>query len=75
MKSDNLLILGIAGCDHCISLKRELTENGTKFEYKDFNSLSDEDQDHYLNLASNAGVKQFPIIIKNNQVLESKDMI
>jgi glutaredoxin len=46
-----------------------LTNKNIPFEYKLFDSLSQEDQDKYLNIAKNVNQTSFPIIFKDDKIV------
>ena len=56
-------IISTNGCVNCLSTKKILTMKGISFEEVQFESLSESDQIKYKELAAEAGLMSFPLIV------------
>lgn len=64
-----ILLIGTKHCSRCQMTTNILTNKNIPFEYKLFDSLSQEDQDKYLNIAKNVNQTSFPIIFKDDKIV------
>ena len=67
-------VIGTQGCSRCMMTKNILTKKNIDFTYDLITSLSQEDQNKYIKLAQDKGFMNFPIIIKNNEIVTLEDI-
>jgi glutaredoxin len=69
------LLLGKENCSRCEMVKTILTNKNIEFEYKLLNDLTNDLKFKYLNNARENGLIELPLIIKDNQVIDFKEVI
>jgi len=70
-----ILIIGTENCSKCNMVKGVLSNKGIKYEYKLFDSLSDEERQEYLKIAEEANVSSFPLIFKENKLTTLEETV
>ena len=65
-----IVLYGTKGCAKCKMTQRILQEKKIEHEYKDFNLLSEDEQEWLLRLASIAHVSSFPILMEHGEVIK-----
>lgn len=68
-------VIGNIGCSKCINAKSLLDEEGIEYEYLLYQLLSEEDQDKYRNLIFESGNLNFPIIVKNDELITLEEIL
>jgi len=68
-------VIGTIGCQKCKQTVRELNSRDIDFSYRFLNELSDEQADKYIEKASIAGQKNFPIILKDDELVNLEEII
>ncbi len=69
-----ILLIGSNGCSRCNVTQRLLKQKNVEFEYKLLEDLELADQNKYLDMAENAGYFTLPLIIKDNKLIDIKDV-
>lgn len=70
-----ILLIGTNGCSKCRITKQLLTQKNIEFEYKLLDEFSTEESNRYLNMAEEAEQFSFPLILKDNRIVELKDVV
>jgi glutaredoxin len=70
-----LKIIGTKNCSRCITVKNILTTKKVDFEYFLLDELGSSDQDKYMKLAKENNQLQFPLIIKDDKLIDIKDVL
>lgn len=70
-----ILLIGKENCSRCEMVKNILNNKEISYTYKIFNELSQEDREKYMNMARQNNQLSFPIIIKDNKVVDIKEAI
>ena len=70
-----VLLLGNTNCTRCDMVKNILTDNKISFEYELLEDLPSEVKAKYIAMAREKKMMQMPIIIKDDEVVELKDII
>lgn len=70
-----ITVIGNQGCSRCTQTKNILTQKGIEFTYKLFNDFSNNEQEEIMINAQNKGQTNFPIILKNNEIITLEDVI
>ena len=68
-------VIGSRGCSKCKITKTLLEQKKIPFEYKMIEDLPEQDQNSYINKAQNAGTMNFPIIIKDDNIVNLEDVL
>ena len=68
-------VIGNTGCSKCIRTCKILEKNGINFSYELITELEEKEATKYKNKAKESGQQYFPIIIKNNKIVELKEVI
>jgi len=69
------LIIGRKGCSRCTVIKNMLTSKNIDFEYKLLESLSSEESNEIVKKATKANQINMPLIFKNNEIIDIKEVI
>ena len=64
-----ILVIGSQNCSRCGMTKLVLDNKKVEYKYVMLDDLQKEEQDKYMKMASDAGMMNFPIIIKDNEVV------
>lgn len=77
LKGNDILIklLGNKGCSRCAMIKNLLTNKGVDFDYKLLDDIPEVEKQKYLKMASEKGLMSMPIIIKNDDVVDFKEVM
>ncbi len=67
-------LIGTHNCNRCAMTKTILNNRGIKFEYIQYEDLTQAEQDYYFEEARKAGHAQFPIILKDGVVIRLQDI-
>lgn len=70
-----ITVVGKQGCSRCVMVKNQLTAKHINFDYKSFLDFSQDEQDEIITNATNKGLMNFPIIIKNDEVVSLEEVI
>lgn len=68
-------VIGKRNCSACVATTRILNNKNIEFEYLIFDELCPEEKEYILNLAKLKSKTSMPIIIKDNNVVELKEVI
>jgi glutaredoxin len=63
-------IIGTQNCSRCNIVKNILKSKNIEFEYILFDILEEKEKQEYMKFAEENNIKNFPIIIKNNIIIE-----
>lgn len=69
-----IVVIGARGCSRCEAIKRILNQKKIEYKYLLYDDMTDESQNMYLEKAKEAGMMNFPLIIKNDQLIDVKDV-
>ena len=67
-------VIGEKGCSRCEITKQILKNKGITFEYILLSEQSEEEQNKILNLAQEKGMMQMPLILKDDCLVEIKEI-
>lgn len=67
-------VIGEKGCSRCEITKQILKNKKIDFTYELLSDLPTEDQNELLNKAQLKGLMQMPLILKNNELVEVKEI-
>jgi glutaredoxin len=70
-----VILIGKENCSRCEMTKKILTGKGIEFEYYLESEIPTKDRLEYKKLAFQAKILDFPIIIKDGQVVTIKEVI
>ena len=68
-------VIGKEGCSRCLMVKNLLNNKKIEFEYFLLNELSQEEQNNYLKMAKEVGMTNLPLVIKDNKIVEIKEVL
>jgi glutaredoxin len=68
-------VIGTKGCSRCITIKNILTSKNIDYEYLFFDELMPSDKEKFKNLAEENNQFQFPLIIKDEKLIDIKDIL
>jgi glutaredoxin len=68
-------VIGTHGCSRCEQVKRILQQKQIQFEYVMFGDLSESEQTHLTEWATKEGKLGLPLIIKDDCLIDMKDVI
>jgi glutaredoxin len=69
------LLIGKKNCSRCEIIKNILLNKNINYKYKLFEDLSSEEKNRYIKLAKKNNQMEFPLIIKNNQIIDFKEVV
>ena len=69
-----LQVIGTHNCNRCLMTKTILKNKGVKYDYLQYEDLSEVEQDYYFEQARKAGHAQFPIILQDGIVITLQDI-
>jgi len=69
------LLIGKENCSRCEMIKNILSNKNIEFEYKILESFSEEERKNYIKLGKEFKQTSFPLIVKDNKVLDLKEVI
>lgn len=69
------LLLGKENCSRCEMVKNILTNKNIEFEYKLLSDLSNDLKIKYLAKARDVGLIELPLIVKDNQIIDFKEVV
>ena len=67
-------VVGNYGCSRCEITKQILKNKGVDYEYQYLNDLSEKEQEEVMNMAKEKGQMALPIILRDNQIIEVKEI-
>jgi glutaredoxin len=70
-----LLIIGTKNCPRCKMTKSVLNNKDIEYEYKLNDEISKKELDLYLEKAKEKGLMNFPLIIKDEEIITVEDII
>jgi glutaredoxin len=70
-----LTIIGTQGCTRCMQTKTYLDNKNIEYEYKLITDFNEKEQDEIIDKAMKLGLAEFPIIIKDNDIVRLEDII
>jgi glutaredoxin len=70
-----ILLIGTKNCSKCEMTKGILDKKEIEYEYKIINDLNKEDQLIYMNMAKEKGIAFFPLVIKDNKIIDIQEVI
>lgn len=68
-------LIGKNGCSRCEMVKNILSNKGINFDYKKLEDLSQEEKNKYLKLARMKKQMEMPLIIKNEKIVDIKEVM
>jgi glutaredoxin len=69
------LVIGKESCSRCETIKNILNNKGISYDYKLLELLPQEDKDRYMSMARQAKQLAMPIIIKEDKVVDFKEVV
>jgi len=69
-----IIVIGKVGCGNCLKIKNKLDNKNIKYKYKLISEYSQKEQDNIINQAIVKNIMTFPIVIKDNQIIDVKDI-
>lgn len=67
-------VIGTISCDRCKELVKDMKKSEIEYEYVCLNDLPMPERLEQLNLAIQAGVEEFPFIVKDGQIIQVEDL-
>lgn len=68
-------VIASIGCSKCKQAKIRLDKENIKYSYRFIDELNDDTADRYMDMAKEAGQQNFPIIIKDDNLVSLEDII
>ena len=68
-------VIGTENCNRCMMVKNMLNSTGIKYDYSLFSSLDENYQNTIMDMAKSQGISSFPIIIKDNKIIDVKELM
>ena len=65
-------LIGTSGCSRCLMVKSILAKRNINYTYTLFEDLTQNEQSRYMELAENQ--LTFPLILKENNIIDIKDL-
>lgn len=72
--NDLITVIGNPNCNRCGVIQNMLKQKGIEFEYKYLNDYSEGEQEKILQDSSDKGILGFPIIYKDNKIINIEDI-
>lgn len=69
------LVVGKENCSRCDMVKNILNNKNVKYEYKLLDQLDENVKKEYIKLARQLGKLEMPLIIKENKLIDIKEVI
>lgn len=70
-----LKLYGNKSCSKCVVVKNQLTSKGIPFEYHILADLSVDEQMAIVNKSNEKGLKQLPIIMKDEEIITIQEAL
>lgn len=70
-----ILLIGSESCSRCEAVKTILNNKYIQYEYKYMSEFNEEDKKKYLTMARKKGQLNLPIMIKDGEVIDYKEVI
>lgn len=70
-----LQLIGTYNCNRCAMTKTILNNKGVRYQYIQYEELSQVEQDYYLELARKAGHGSFPILLLDGEITTLQDLM
>lgn len=70
-----LKIIGTKNCSRCVTVENILTSRKIEFEYFLLEELEKSNQEKYMKLAKENNQLQFPLIVKNEELIDIKEVL
>lgn len=70
-----VLVIGTDNCPRCDIVVNRLTQLGKDFKYLKSNEVAKGDMKQFKKNAQAKGIMSFPLIIKNDDIVELKEVI
>lgn len=68
-------VIGTKNCSRCVTVKNILVSKNIEFEYFLLEELENSDKEKYMNLAKENNQSQFPLIVKNEKLIDVKELL
>ena len=68
-------LIATIGCMKCKEIGRKMRGLDIDFEYIKPFEISEEEFDKYVNMAKEVGQKEFPILVKDNEIISVEEVI
>jgi len=65
-----LKVIGTNNCSKCLMVKNILNNKQIEYEYSNINDYTQEEQDLFLIKAKEVNITQFPLIFKENEIID-----
>lgn len=69
-----LTVIGTSNCNRCEMTKIILNNKGVPYQYIAYEELEKVEQDYYFELARKAGHAQFPILLRDGEIITLQDV-
>jgi len=70
-----LLVIGTQNCKKCNMTKSILDKESIEYTYKLSSEIPEEEFNTYINKAKIKGILNFPLIIKNDEIITLEDVV
>ena len=70
-----LQLIGTHNCNRCAMTKTILNNKGIRYQYIQYEELSQLEQDYYFELARKAGHGSFPILLLDGEITTLQDLM
>lgn len=67
-------VIGTTNCSRCSTVKNILSSKNIEFDYLVIDTMEDTDRTTYMDMAKNANVRNFPLIIKDNKLINLNEI-
>lgn len=67
-------LIGKKNCGRCNIVKDILNSKNIEYNYSLLEDFSQLEQDNFINMATNSGQTQMPLIIKNNKIITLQEV-
>ena len=69
-----ILVIGSKNCSKCKTVKGILDDKKIEYTYKIIDDFTGEEQSSYLKMAKEKGLLSFPLIIKDNNIINLQEV-
>jgi glutaredoxin len=67
-------VIGTSNCSRCSTVKNILNSKNIEFDYLVIDNMNEEDSTSYMDMAKTANVRNFPLIIKDNKIINLNEI-
>lgn len=75
MAVNNILIIGQDNCNRCEMVKRIFDEKGIEYSYKLISEFSKDEQNKYMRDSLSAKFTSFPLVFKDGEIVDFREVV